>query len=73
LTEPCTEKSRIAVIETYQKEIREDVKSVLEILQGNSKPGLKTQVAIHSKYFKIIAVVGGMLLTGRIVWSYIFP
>jgi hypothetical protein len=73
LTEPCTEKSRIAVIETYQKEIRSDVKTILKVLQGNGDDGIVTRVSKHKTYFRIIAVVGTLVLGGRIAWSFIFP
>jgi len=73
LTEPCTEKETIAVLKTHQTEIRSDIKTILQILQGNGNEGLKTKVALHGKYFKLIAAVGGLILTGRIVWGYIFP
>jgi hypothetical protein len=73
LTEPCTEKSRIAVIETYQEEIRGDVKTILKVLQGNGDDGIVTRVSKHKTYFRIIAVVGTLVLGGRIAWSFIFP
>ena len=69
----CPEKPRIAVLESHQKEIRDNVKVIREILEGDGKPGLKTQVAIHSKYFKILAAVGTLAITGRIVWGFLIP
>ena len=71
--DPCTEKETLALLKDGAERREKKLDTVLEILQGNSKPGLKTQVAIHAKYFKIIAVVGGMAITGRIAWGFIFP
>ena len=73
MTEPCTEKSRIAIIETYQKEIREDVKTILKVLQGDGSNGLVTKVSKHGSWFKMIAVVAGLIVSGKIAWSLIFP
>jgi hypothetical protein len=67
MTEPCTQKDRI-------KEIRDDVKTVLNVLQGSdANGGLVTRVSNHGKYFKIIAAVGLLALGGRIAWRYFFP
>ena len=75
MTTPCTEKETIAVLKTYQKDIREDVKDIKKALLGTDKEGgLITQVAIHKKYFKIIAAIGGSVATfimARIVWAWI--
>jgi len=72
MTQPCTEKETITTLKTHQETILSDVKTILDILQGNGRAGLKTQVAIHKTYFKIIAAIGAPLLTfltARAVWA----
>jgi hypothetical protein len=60
MTQPCTKEDAI-------EEIRDDVKTVLKILHGNGEGGLKTQVAIHKTFFKLIAGVGAPLLVALII------
>ena len=67
MTNPCTKEDAI-------DEIRHKVDRILAILEGNGEPGLKTKVAIHRVYFRLIAGVGGpilVFLTARTVWSLI--
>lgn len=74
MTEPCTEKDAIAVLKSHQEDIRTDIKTILDILQGNGQNGLKTQVAIHRTYFKLIGLVLAPLVVGltvRAVWAWI--
>jgi hypothetical protein len=74
MTTPCSEKETLAVLKTHQEEIRENVRIVLDILQGNGKPGLKTQVEIHKRYFRLVAGLGGpvlVFLIARQVWAWI--
>jgi len=74
MTQPCTEKETIAVLKTHQEDIRKNVEKILMILQGNGDGGLKTQVTVHKTYFKLIAYIGGPVLTfilAREIWSWI--
>ena len=70
---PCTEKDTLVLLKDGADRREKKLDMILEVLQGNSKPGLKTQVYLHAKYFKIIAVLGGLFITGRIAWGFIFP
>ena len=74
MTEPCTEKETITILKTHQEDIRTDVKDILKILRGNGEGDLKTQVTVHKTYFKLIAYIGGPVLTfilAREIWSWI--
>jgi hypothetical protein len=74
MTTPCSEKETLAVLKTHQQDILKNVKTILDILQGNGKPGLKTQVEIHKRYFRIVAGLGGpvlVFLIARQVWTWI--
>ncbi len=65
MTIPCTEKEAI-------DDIKAGVKQILQTLNGNGEGGLKTKVAVHRAYFKLIAYVGGPILTfvtARAVWE----
>ena len=65
MANPCIKEDAI-------DEIRTDVKKVLLTLNANGEGGLKTRVAIHRVYFKLIAYVGGPILTfvaARAVWE----
>ena len=63
---PCTEKDTLERIEAT-------INKVYECLNGNGKVGLKTQVALHKNYFRIIAVLGTLVIGGKIAWGLIFP
>ena len=65
MTTPCTKEDAI-------EEIKEGVKQILHTLNGNGEGGLKTRVQIHRVYFKLIACIGGPILTfvaARAVWG----
>ncbi|MHC4728797.1 MAG: hypothetical protein ACYS17_16380 [Planctomycetota bacterium] len=60
MTQPCTKEDSI-------DEIRDDVKTIIKVLNGNGEGGLVTRVAIHKTYFKLIAGLGGPLLVALII------
>jgi hypothetical protein len=63
--EPCLKEDAI-------EEIKRGVKEILQTLNGNGEGGLKTKVALHRAYFKLIAYVGGPILVfvaTRAVWG----
>ena len=65
MTTPCTKEDAI-------DEIKAGVAQILQTLNGNGEGGLKTRVAIHRVYFKLIAYIGGPILTfvaARAVWG----
>ena len=65
MTTPCTKEDAI-------EEIKVGVKQILHTLNGNGEGGLKTRVQIHRVYFKLIAYIGGPILTfvaARAVWG----
>jgi len=65
MTTPCNKEDAI-------DEIKLGVKQILQTLNGNGEGGLKTKVALHRAYFKLIAYVGGPILTfvaARAVWE----
>lgn len=73
MTEPCIQESRITKTETLQTEIHSDVKTILRVLQGNGGDGLVTRVSKHKTYFKILAALGTLIVTGRIAWGLFMP
>ena len=65
MTTPCTEKEAI-------RDIKDGVAAILQTLNGNGEGGLKTKVQVHRVYFKLIAYIGGPILTfvaGRAIWE----
>jgi hypothetical protein len=67
MTEPCTQKDRI-------KETNANVKLILNVLQGSdANGGLVTKVSNHSKYWKILAAVVTLVVSGRIAWGIFMP
>ena len=65
MTTPCTKEDAI-------EEIKKGVQQILHTLNGNGEGGLKTRVQIHRVYFKLIAYIGGPILTfvaARAVWG----
>ena len=60
MSEPCIKEDAI-------DEIRDDVKTILMVLNGNGEAGLKTKVEIHKTYFKLIAGLGGPVLVGLVI------
>ena len=65
MTEPCTKEDAI-------DDIKKGIEQILETLNGNGEGGLKTKQAIHGVYFKLIAYIGGPILTfvaARAVWG----
>ena len=74
MTNPCSEKETLVLLKDGAARREEKLDKIIDILEGNGKPGLKTQVAIHRTYFKLIAAIGGpvlIFLTARTVWSWI--
>jgi hypothetical protein len=65
MADPCTKEDAI-------DEIKDGIKEILHTLNGNGEGGLKTRVAVHRVYFKLIAYIGGPVLTfvlARAVWG----
>jgi hypothetical protein len=73
MTEPCTEKETIGILKAYQEDIRGDVKDIKVALLGDGKQvkGLATRVAIHSKYFKLLAAFIAILAAAKALWAWI--
>ncbi len=44
MTQECDKETRIAIVEHDMSEIKADIKTILEAVMGNGKPGLRTQV-----------------------------
>ena len=57
---------RIAVIETRVREISGDTKQMLQILKGNGKPGLCTEVALLKQKQGLMWACMGSVGTGVI-------